>query len=921
MSSLNQEQNCFTLIKIRFLLAKLHMDSLASESSPRSLRRALDSLPDGLSKTYDEAMLRIQSRETTKDFVNKILSWVAFAQRPMTINELRCALAIEKDDSYLDKEALPKADFLLSVCGGLIVVDESEIVRFIHFTAQDYFARACHLGLSSAHIYLATVCITYLSFSTFGIGPCWVSGLTVETKHNWSKYQKVLDLVRKRLQDNVLLSYVSVHWGDHVRECGNQDYAIHTSTLQLLKRRPNISCSIEIACCLHSSPWYLSGGNPFHAIFLKDVAELHVAAGFGFEKLTEDLLQQGVDIDAQDSNGWTSLHIASANGHISVIKTLLGKGANRSLRTKDGYEAVYLAAIGGHESATSLLLNKLPLLPNTEELIREVAWRGHSEVLRCLLKHLGTRKGAHSVGIAIREALKKGQATHHIGTLLEGAEDLETYDLQPGLGMALDYALYIKDYENAHLLLDYRVDLIEMTCRKEVGRGTETLLHRFTTFGAAKAVKLLLDHHADIEAVDSGGNRPIHLAASGSMENCTEMLRLLLEEGADVNAYGSMKQTPLMIVSKEGIAEGVKLLLGSGASILAKDEDNRSAIEWAVLKGHPHVVGLLLTHQKSAGRSKGLLALCQLFRALKFHNGTNYSFPSRNDFEPQQSEDQNPPLSNTKPLPRENLGVLLLLVHSPSDDSDETVIRTFINMGAKVQASYDNGNTALHRAGAYGHVSMINLALDHGANIDAGWLCNLETAFIDCTKVCATPLNGALQEVGYDTARLLIEKGIDFERGTEYGGTPLMVAISNRDKAMVRLLLDSGADPSTSTSYSLWLNGRRNRTAPGSNALHFATYKSSDLEIMRLLIAKCTNLDAKDDYGTTPLLLAVRTAKLGAVKLFLEYGADPTAVEETTKSDEHFCSSLYGQDILEAMRMWKCKAEANGGQPAEESRA
>ena len=401
MSSLNQEQNCFKLIKIRFLLAKLHMDSLASESSPRSLRRALDSLPDGLDKTYDEAVLRIQSRDTTKDFVNKILSWVAFAQRPLTINELRYALAIEKDDSHLDEEALPKADFLLSVCGGLIVVDESEIVRFIHFTAQDYFARACHLGLSSAHNYLATVCITYLSFSTFGIGPCWVPESTAETKHSWSKYEEVLNLVRKRLQDNVLLSYVSVHWGDHVRECGNQDYAIHTSTLQLLKRKPNISCSIETACCLGSSPWYLSGGNPFHAIFLKDVAELHVAAGFGLEKLTEDLLQQGVDIDAQDSNGWTSLHIASANGHINVIKILLGKGANRSLRTRDEYEAVYLAAIGGHESATSLLLNKLPLLPNTKELIREVAWRGHLEVLRCLLKHLGTRKEALCVEIYV----------------------------------------------------------------------------------------------------------------------------------------------------------------------------------------------------------------------------------------------------------------------------------------------------------------------------------------------------------------------------------------------------------------------------------------------------------------------------------------------------------------------------------------
>ena len=218
----------FPADKIRFLLAKLHMDSLASKSSPPSLRRALDCLPDGLDKTYDEAMMRIQSRESTKDFVNKILSWVAFSQRPMTINELRCALAVEREDSYLDKETLPMADFLLSVCGGLIVVDESEIVRFVHFTAQDYFARAGRLA--SAHNYLATVCITYLSFSTFDIGPYQDSGLATENKHRWSEYEKVLALVHKPLKDNALLSYVSVHWGDHVRKCGNQDHAIHTST-------------------------------------------------------------------------------------------------------------------------------------------------------------------------------------------------------------------------------------------------------------------------------------------------------------------------------------------------------------------------------------------------------------------------------------------------------------------------------------------------------------------------------------------------------------------------------------------------------------------------------------------------------------------------------------------------------------------
>ena len=110
---------------------------------------------------------------------------------------------------------------------------------------------------------------------------------------------------------------------------------------------------------------------------------------------------------------------------------------------------------------------------------------------------------------------------------------------------------------------------------------------------------------------------------------------------------------------------------------------------------------------------------------------------------------------------------------------------------------------------------------------------------------------------------------VDFERDTEHEGTPLMVAILKRDEAMVRFLLDNGVDPNTLTAYRLSLNGRKNRTAPGSNALHFATYKSSNIRIMQLLIVKCTDIDAKYDYGTTQLLLAVKTAKSGAVKCTL----------------------------------------------------
>lgn len=64
----------------------------------------------------------------------------------MRLEELRCALAVEPEESYLDEEALLlDRGYLLSVCGGLKVMSEDkETVRFIHYTIQEYFQRTAH---------------------------------------------------------------------------------------------------------------------------------------------------------------------------------------------------------------------------------------------------------------------------------------------------------------------------------------------------------------------------------------------------------------------------------------------------------------------------------------------------------------------------------------------------------------------------------------------------------------------------------------------------------------------------------------------------------------------------------------------------------------------------------------------------------
>ncbi|KAF8471108.1 hypothetical protein BDZ91DRAFT_653655, partial [Kalaharituber pfeilii] len=108
-----------------FLLAKLHIDTLATKTSVKDIRDALKILPSGIDATYDAAMQRItaQSDEDRKLAV-KMLSWVTCTKRPITITELQHALATEIGSSKFDPEALTEMTILLSICAGLVVVSQ-----------------------------------------------------------------------------------------------------------------------------------------------------------------------------------------------------------------------------------------------------------------------------------------------------------------------------------------------------------------------------------------------------------------------------------------------------------------------------------------------------------------------------------------------------------------------------------------------------------------------------------------------------------------------------------------------------------------------------------------------------------------------------------------------------------------------------
>lgn len=97
------------------------MDSLAKKLSRREVRAALDSLPKELDETYDQAMQRIQNQDEGQTaLAHKVLYWISCSLRPLTVAELRHALAVEPGDCDLDEDGLYETELLVSVCAGLV---------------------------------------------------------------------------------------------------------------------------------------------------------------------------------------------------------------------------------------------------------------------------------------------------------------------------------------------------------------------------------------------------------------------------------------------------------------------------------------------------------------------------------------------------------------------------------------------------------------------------------------------------------------------------------------------------------------------------------------------------------------------------------------------------------------------------------
>ena len=354
----------------RFLLAQLHMDSLLSKSTPGAIRLVLQNLPrgvKGLDTMYEQAMKRIDGQEEDfRELAKQVLSWVTHAKRPLTTVELQHALAVRDGAVELDKDFVPEVEDLVSVCAGLITVDEqSDIIRWVHYTTQEYFERTWTLWIPHAQVGIVRVCLSYLSFSTFETGFCPTD-----------------EEFEARLQLNPLYNYAARNWGHHAYAASTE---VEQLILDLLESEAKVSSSSQ--AMVASRDYY-----GYSQRVPRQMTGAHLAAYFGLTGVIMALLKNIHDLDVKDTYDRTPLSWAAIYGHEAVVKLLLEKGAQlESKDNKYGQTPLSWAAETGHEAVVKLLLEKGAQLESKDNVIGRTpllwaAEKGHEAVVKLLLE-------------------------------------------------------------------------------------------------------------------------------------------------------------------------------------------------------------------------------------------------------------------------------------------------------------------------------------------------------------------------------------------------------------------------------------------------------------------------------------------------------------------------------------------------------
>lgn len=322
----------------RFRWAACQLDILKECLHEEAVEETLASLPKTLEGTYARILTCI--KEAYREDAIRILQFLTFSERPLTIHEAVDVLAIDlsKDPQFNPKRRLQIPQEIMKICPSLI----SLVIRQV---GSDKEVMQLQLAHSSVKEYLtserleATIKKSFTQTSATG---CITRVCLAYMSH--LDEQRSIQETRAEFP---LMQYSERYWMDHALSAETEK-DVQESILNFF---------------LQQTQAYAAWGMHFEADESRTEPQqnigtpLYYASLAGLQHTTQRLLENKADVNARGGYYGNALQAASRRGHTEIVQLLLDKGAYINAEGGDCGTAIRAASEYGHKEVVQRLLD------------------------------------------------------------------------------------------------------------------------------------------------------------------------------------------------------------------------------------------------------------------------------------------------------------------------------------------------------------------------------------------------------------------------------------------------------------------------------------------------------------------------------------------------------------------------------------
>lgn len=198
-----------------FLWARLVLQELERAWTEEAMEDILNEVPGELYELYSKMVQSIEMDKGKTVLAKTILTWVVLARRPLSLEELRCAVKLDLNQTIQNmRRAIP------DICGQLVYVDAADKAHIIHATAREFLldkdvCSKLTVYKELGHTRIASILNRFLSGDC--LKPQQIKSQRPTKSRSSTKIGTLTSL------DTSLLDYASMFFAEHVYRCSSED--------------------------------------------------------------------------------------------------------------------------------------------------------------------------------------------------------------------------------------------------------------------------------------------------------------------------------------------------------------------------------------------------------------------------------------------------------------------------------------------------------------------------------------------------------------------------------------------------------------------------------------------------------------------------------------------------------------------------